>query len=893
MVLVSGEAGIGKTRLCAELRRLHRQRRGRVLLGRAAPQEASIPYAALADTLRAARRGEPAVWAAARARAELLWAVAPELALEVSGPEQSADRPVLFEALLDAVDEAAGDGTMLWVLDDLHWADDSTWEFVRYAARRVADLALVLAVTYREEEIGPAHPWWPGLVRLKREPGVLGLPLARLCAADGERIARAVDPALPADTAAGIVERGAGTPLLVEELASLASRPGDLLAIPDIVRATVRERAGRLDPAGRALLEVAAVAGLEVEAGLLASVLPESRPGDLVSAGLLDEEDEHFRFRHPLLQEAAYQEVPAGRRRALHDQIAAAMAKSSSHLTERVAVHLERAGRPEAALSVPETAAEEASRAEQVGRATTLHLGAFQLARRHRSLAGRRAELEDRAIEDLSQADRVSELEPLVRNAWSRRGARPPAERAQLAAVFSTCLVWTGSVVEALAVATGELASLEEGGGIDYGAALLRQAALIAWFKGDGAAALAFVDRAVDVARRTGDLDTEVRARRLQTVIAYGQNRDRAAAVSRLRENAAMARAHRLAVHEGRADAYLSFVTGRLQDAESARQETERIGASVWVAVLFEAGLQLMEGRRDASEAIFGQIRRELRLGTGSIAAWVAAKEACLYLHRGDLEEARKLLEGPSAIADACSYGLVAAEWSAAQGWLAWEEGRLPEACAHLARAGADNVIKTYATISAGPAFLALRVDALLRLGRADEAAAAISGFAAFDLGYDRFMAAALAAARFRLDPTSERAVTAETVTAAARWPWLHALAGCWRGEFLQDAGAAEDARRRFEATGAQLGVQRAEAVLRRLGVSLPRRERGAGILSSREIEVADLVAEGLSNPAIARRLYVSRTTVTSHVGHILTKLGFSSRAQIAAWAAQRRTPAP
>src|SRR5215472_8923577 len=96
IVVISGEAGIGKTRLCAELRRWHRQRGGRVLLGRAAPQEACVPYAALADTLRAARRAEPRVWAAARARAELLWAVAPELALEVSGPERSADRPVLF-----------------------------------------------------------------------------------------------------------------------------------------------------------------------------------------------------------------------------------------------------------------------------------------------------------------------------------------------------------------------------------------------------------------------------------------------------------------------------------------------------------------------------------------------------------------------------------------------------------------------------------------------------------------------------------------------------------------------------------------------------------------------------------------------------------------------------
>jgi DNA-binding CsgD family transcriptional regulator len=264
-----------------------------------------------------------------------------------------------------------------------------------------------------------------------------------------------------------------------------------------------------------------------------------------------------------------------------------------------------------------------------------------------------------------------------------------------------------------------------------------------------------------------------------------------------------------------------------------------------------------------------------------------------LYLHRGDLDEARKLLEGASAASDAISCGLIGADWSAARGWLAWEEGQLVEACAHLASAGADSVMGTYNTISTGPVFLPLRVDALLRLGRPDEAAAAISRFEAFDPGHDRFMAAAVAAARSRLEPTLKRALNAEIVAAEAPWPWLHALAGCWRGEFLHDAAAAEDARKRFEAIGAQLGVRRAQAVLRGLGVRLPRGEHGAGVLSPREIEVADLVADGLSNAAIARRLFLSRATVSSHVAHILTKLGYSSRAQIAAWAAQRRGPAP
>jgi DNA-binding CsgD family transcriptional regulator len=611
IVLISGEAGIGKTRLCAELLRSHRQRGGRALLGRACPEEASLPYAALADALRSARRTEPAVWEAARARAEILWAVAPELADADGAPGRSVDRPVLFEALLDAVEEAAGEAAALWILDDLHWADDSTWEFVRYAARRVAHLGMVLAVTYREEEIGPAHPWWPSLIRLRREPITVSLPLARLVPADGERLVRAIDPALPEDTVAEILQRAAGTPLLLEELTSLASRPGRLLPVPDIVRATVQERTECLSPGSRALLETAAVAGVEVDARLLAALLPEGRADDLVAAGLLERDEEGFRFRHPLLHEAAYENVPAERRRALHEQIASAMADAGAYPAELVAAHLERADRPDAALSVLLAAAEKAERHGQTGRRATLHLGAFQLAQRHRSLAGRRAGLERAAIEDLFGAGRWSELDPLLRSAWSRRHDLPHDEQARLAAVFCQHLFWTGSIDQALTMATDELADLEERGGLDSAGPLLREVALVAWHKGDVGTARAFVDRA---------------------------------------------------------------------------------------------------------------------------------------------------------------------------------------------------------------------------------------------------------------------------------------LAGCWRGEFLGDTAAPERARGQFQAIGAQLGVQRAEAVLRQLGVRLPRQERGTGALSPREIEVAELVAEGLTNPAIARRLYLSRPTVASHVAHILAKLGFSSRSQIAAWVAQRNT---
>ncbi len=185
VVLVHGEAGIGKTRLCDEAARAHRDRGGAVLVGRAAPEETAIAFGPIADALRAARRAEPALWEAATAHAGVLSAVVPELTGRAAGGERRyADRPVLFEALLDAVEESArADQAVLWVLDDVHWADDPSWHFIAYAARRVAAMSLVLAVSYREEEIGPASPRWPSLVQLKRDPHVISMPLARLSAA--------------------------------------------------------------------------------------------------------------------------------------------------------------------------------------------------------------------------------------------------------------------------------------------------------------------------------------------------------------------------------------------------------------------------------------------------------------------------------------------------------------------------------------------------------------------------------------------------------------------------------------------------------------------------------------------------------------------------------------
>jgi DNA-binding CsgD family transcriptional regulator len=890
IVLVYGEAGIGKTRLCAEWRRTWEQRGGTVVPGRAAPEETSVPYAALADSLRAARRTAPALWSAARARAEVLWPVARELASEITAPERPVDQAVLFEALLDAVDEAATcEVPVLWILDDIHWADNGAWGFVRYVARRIADMNVVLAVTYRDEEIGPWHPWWAGMVRLKREPAVFNVPLSRLPQADGERLVRAIEPDLPADTVEQIVHRAAGTPLLLEELTSLAMRPGYELTVPDAVRATVRERTDRLSQPGRELLAAAAVAGLDMDAELLGSIAPGGDPEELVAAGLLERDDTGIRFRHPLFHGAAHAAVPRERRRVLHERIADAMSASGRHSAEHIAARLEWAGRPEAALAALESAAADAERTGHLARKATLQVGAFQLAQRHRSLAKRHADLERAAILDLFATGRWSELDPLLRAAWSRRHELPYAERAMLAAIFCQHLFWTDSMDQALTVAAEELAGLEQFGVADATGPLLRELAQVEWFEGDLATARSYVDRALDAARRTGDHELEIRIQHIELPILCAERGYGEAVLSKVEEYATIAREWQLPNPEGWTRLLLSLLTADLQGIQKVRKAAEQPEAWSWLAAMFEAVFCLMEGKREESEATFGKIHHQYRLRIPTVAAWVDAKEACLYLHRGDLDEARRILGGSSGAGNAASRGLIGGEWAAARGWLAWEEGRFEEAGAQLARACARSLISVYNTLSLGPLNLPLYVDALLRLNSGGDADAAISAVDDFNIGHSRFATAALAAARFRRRPTPEYALIAAAAADAAPWPWLSAQVGCWRGEFLQEAGAAAAARDRFASIGSRLGAQRAEQVLRDLGVKVRRSPAATqNQLSARETEVAKLIAEGLSNPAIARRLFLSRPTVATHVANILAKLGFSSRAQIAAWVARR-----
>jgi DNA-binding CsgD family transcriptional regulator len=416
---------------------------------------------------------------------------------------------------------------------------------------------------------------------------------------------------------------------------------------------------------------------------------------------------------------------------------------------------------------------------------------------------------------------------------------------------------------------------------------------LVAYLGGDDARALPHLQRALEAARRTGDTGAEGWALELLNEVSSRLQGDREAALARFRKQAAASRARGFTTLEAAALCEMATYTATVEDAELARQTAERAGAWLFAcqAQLLQGAVLLFQGQVDEAESLFVRAGPAMRLGNPTSAPKVDVGEALLYLHRGEAEDARRVLYGPGAETEAAGLAFWQADRAAALGWLAWEEGDWEGAAAHLARAAAGAQSGFYQLLVGGPVMLPLHVDALLRLGRGAEAAAAIEQAAA---GYSppaRFFAAGLAAARFRLRPTPEGAAQAAAQAGAAPWPWLGALVGCWQGELLGDAPAAQEARQGFERIGAHCGLRRAEDVLRRLGARAPGRAGAPETLSPRELEVAELVAEGLSNPAIARRLYLSRPTVASHVAHILTKLGFTSRAQIGAWIGERRAP--
>src|SRR5215217_6298232 len=334
VILVAGEAGVGKTRV---IRAVLAASGLRVLAGSTGPGGTS-PYAPVVAALRSSLRAGTARWPSGPLAAHLA-----VLLPELGPPPAHSDAPTLVEALRAAFVELGRAQPTAVFLDDLHWADAASVELLPVLARELTDEPVALVGAYRSDDLPRGHPLRRVRTELRRDGHLREIIIDPLDHASTAALAaRVLGAPLGSPLAALLYHRTQGLPFFVEELAAalvdshrLTEGPGGWaladageVPIPDTLRDAVLLRADGLSDAGREALEVAAVMGLDIDLDLIEKLVGTGMGlTELIERGLLSEGSPgQAVFRHALAREAIYGEVPWLRRRSLHRTIATELA---------------------------------------------------------------------------------------------------------------------------------------------------------------------------------------------------------------------------------------------------------------------------------------------------------------------------------------------------------------------------------------------------------------------------------------------------------------------------------------------------------------------------------------------------------------------------------------
>jgi predicted ATPase len=396
VVVLTGEAGIGKSRLVAAVSRLASEKGLFALQGNCYEQDSALPYAPFLDLLsRLNSRGtsteavgplKPATAALSRVLAEL---TTPETAAVPPGPEDPAQRRRRrHEDLAEILLNLATLQPMLLVFEDLHWADDDTLALLRLLTRRLQDRPILLLLTFRDDEAPEALRQFVAELDRRRQSLVLALP--RLDRPEVEAMVRIIF-AQPQPVQAEFLEPlfalTEGNPFFVEEVLKSLVAAGEIFYGPggwtrkpvsdlEVLRVRslqdiVERRTRRLGPAALALLTVAAVAGRRFDFALLQAVTGQAEAEllasirELVAAQLgVEESPDRFAFRHALTRHTIDAGLLARERRALHARLAAALetvyaGHIDTHLTD-IAYHALEGGLWDKALIAAEAAGDRA-----------------------------------------------------------------------------------------------------------------------------------------------------------------------------------------------------------------------------------------------------------------------------------------------------------------------------------------------------------------------------------------------------------------------------------------------------------------------------------------------------------------------------------------------------
>jgi DNA-binding SARP family transcriptional activator/tetratricopeptide (TPR) repeat protein len=384
VVVVSGEAGTGKSRLAEELGRSARERGARVAHARCYATQSRIALGPVGEWLRSPAYRSVISALDAHAAAEVARLV-PDLlspdtggSLQDSGPLSDAwQRLRLYEGVAHAL--VRSDQVVL-VLDDLHWCDAETAEFVGFLARFDTDAPVLLVATVRPEELDDNAAAVAVLRELGRRGAVEDIELRPLDVhATGELVAHVVGDDVSSEALERLHRATGGFPLfLIEALRARAARGGtglDAVAVSELTgsRSVLSGRLGSLGPAARQLADLAAVVGRDFSVELLTEASDLSEDEVVAAADELwrrrlvrERSATTYDFGHDLVRDTAYEEVSPPRRLLLHRRVAQAYellhGGDLDPVADRIADHYEKAGQPARALPYHQRAAEAARR---------------------------------------------------------------------------------------------------------------------------------------------------------------------------------------------------------------------------------------------------------------------------------------------------------------------------------------------------------------------------------------------------------------------------------------------------------------------------------------------------------------------------------------------------
>jgi DNA-binding CsgD family transcriptional regulator/tetratricopeptide (TPR) repeat protein len=951
VVLLGGDAGSGKTRLTREIAQRATAAEWRVLVGHCLDfGDGSPPYLPFSEALGRLASEQPELVRSLVEASPAIERLHPShrLLTESDVSQEPTRRAALLEAVHDSLCTLAIDVPLLFVIEDLHWADQSTRDLLHWLFARRFDRPVALLATYRSDDLHRRHPLRATLAEWSRLPGVARLQLGPLATADARSLVQTLQPETISERdVRQILTRAEGNPFFIEELVAAATTGDGRL--PMDLADLLLVRLEQLYDEARLVVRAASVAGRRVSHQLLASGT-DLNPGTLdaavraaVEANILVSGDgEHYAFRHALLAEAIYQDLLPGERVRLHSAYADALASGA---VDGSAAELSRHAWASHDLVTATRASIQAGR-------EAMAVGGPEEAIRHF----------ERALELMEDGDVAARL--------ASADEAEPIDRVGLVIRASNAAAAAGHLARAVALAHDELGALSDDASATDRARLIYCLATTALVMDHNLDLLSLTTEAVRLMSDQPPSPLYAHVLDVHARAMYDRARDDEAArwageaLQMARDLQIPAAVSDVTILLARIDERSGDSQGALATVEAAVGEARAAGEPyAELRGLYTLG-SLLYGQGRLSEAIAAFDRAAQRANAlgrqwapygmeavlfGAIAAHVA----------GDWTRASRLVDAGGGTAPeiaAALFDAVALEIAAGRGE--------PAALAAMPRLRARWALDGLVALTSGSAAIQL----LSQRGDIGEAMAMHDDIVEFvgalwqRPGFNaRVRLAALlagcVATAVAAAPASERVevvrrvddvvTAAREVAAAMRTPgpegqaWakrleaesvrLHWLSGVeplpeaeeliesWRQSvdtFEAFGHVHETARSRArlgavlaatgDAAGAAVELEAARSVALRLGAGAlldelrgrgvavaqeaPRggRSRDGDSLTPREQEVLELVATGRSNRDIAAALFISAKTVSVHISNLLGKLDAESRTEAVAIARRR-----